>query len=254
MKIMILSDIHANISALRAIERDAGPVDAIYCAGDYVDYGTDPHEAIAWVRDHGVHCVMGNHDRHLLNILASGEAQRLRGTPRYKWVHDNCERVTAQDAAFLRALPAHLSFTADGIAYVMQHQVRDGSYEMPESVGQFDALFNEWYDGEAPQGARRMIFGHTHRRCVHQLADDRLWLNPGSASYRRPDDSDKRAHYMMIADGDVSLRAVPYDRSAMLARTMEYARAGTMLPTDLQDGLFFFGDARTSRDPLPVFE
>lgn len=69
MRLLILSDIHANIAALRAIEKDAGAVDAIYCAGDYVDYGTDPHEAIGWVREHGAHCVMGNHDRHLLNIL-----------------------------------------------------------------------------------------------------------------------------------------------------------------------------------------
>ena len=42
MRLLILSDIHANIAALRAIEKDAGAVDAIYCAGDYVDYGTDP--------------------------------------------------------------------------------------------------------------------------------------------------------------------------------------------------------------------
>ena len=48
MRLLILSDIHANIAALRAIEKDAGAVDAIYCAGDYVDYGTDPHEAIGW--------------------------------------------------------------------------------------------------------------------------------------------------------------------------------------------------------------
>lgn len=252
MRLLILSDVHANIAALRAIERDAGPVDAICCAGDYVDYGTDPHEAIAWMREHGAHCVSGNHDRHLLNILASGENGALSGTPRYKWVHDNCERVTQDDVAWLRALPMHLSFEADGAAYVMQHQMKEGSYDTPESIAQFDACFAAWYTGgEQPQ--RRMIFGHTHRRCVHQLADDCLWLNPGSASYRRPDDADKRAHYMLIEDGRISLRAVAYDRSAMLARAMAYVRAGTMLPTDLQDAMFFFGDAATSRDPLPTF-
>ena len=79
MRLLILSDIHANIAALRAIEKDAGAVDAIYCAGDYVDYGTDPHEAIGWVREHGAHCVMGNHDRHLLNILFSGNKSLQMG-------------------------------------------------------------------------------------------------------------------------------------------------------------------------------
>lgn len=250
MRLLILSDIHANIAALRAIERDAGRVDAIYCAGDYVDYGTDPHEAIQWVRERNAHCVVGNHDIHLLRVLASGETERLRGTDRYKWVHDNCERVTQEDIAFLRALPRHRSFCADGVAYVMQHQVKDDSYEMPESVQAFDALWDAWYDGER-QDRRRMIFGHTHRRCVHQLADDVLWLNPGSASYRRPDDRDKRAHYMIIEDGVISFHAVAYDRSAMLARAMAYVRSGTMLVTDLQDAMFFFGDAPGSREPLP---
>ena len=81
--------------------------------------------------------------------------------------------------------------------------------------------------------------------------NDRLWLNPGSASYRRPDDRDKRAHYMLIEDGDIRFGAVEYDRSAMLARAMDYVKKGTMLETDLQDAMFFFGDAPTSREPLP---
>ena len=253
MRILLLSDIHANIAALCAIVRDAGAVDAIYCAGDYVDYGTDPHEAIAWVREHEARCVMGNHDRHLLNVLASGETQALRGTDRFKWVHDNCERVTAEDVAFLSALPLHLSFEADGIAYLMQHQMKEGplAYEMPESVQAFDAFWAQWHVGEE-HVEKRMIFGHTHRRCVHALDQGKLWLNPGSASYRRPDDRDKRAHYMLIEDGEIRFRAVDYDRSAMLRRAMDYVRSGTMLPTELQDAMFFFGDAPTSREPLPM--
>ena len=196
MRLLILSDIHANIAALRAIEKDAGAVDAIYCAGDYVDYGTDPHEAIGWVREHGAHCVMGNHDKHLLNILFSGEVDAFRGTNRYKWVHDNCERVTDEDIAFLAALPQHMSFEADGIAYLMQHQMLDNSYDMPESVQTFDAFWRVWHTGE-DRPERRMIFGHTHRRLVHRLDNDRLWLNPGSVSIPKQNS----AHSYMTFDG-----------------------------------------------------
>lgn len=254
MKLLIIADIHANITALEAVARDAGPVDAIYCAGDYVDYGTDPHETIAWVREHGINCVIGNHDRHLLNILASGEVERFRGTRQWKWVHDNCERITAEDADFLRGLPLHLSFTADGVDYVMQHQMKDDCYDVPESLQAFEACWRDWYTGAPSDNPRRMIFGHTHRRCVHQLDDRLLWLNPGSVSYRRPDDQDKRAHYMLIEDGVIRFRAVPYARGDMLKRVMAYVRRGDMLETDLQDLLFFFGDAQTTRDPLPAQE
>ena len=86
---------------------------------------------------------------------------------------------------------------------------------------------------------------------MHLLGEGALWLNPGSVSYRRPDDPDKRAHYMVIEDGRVRFGAVSYDRSALLSKTQEIHRSGRMLATNLQDAYFFFGDARTTRDPLP---
>lgn len=252
MRLLILSDVHANMEALKAVLNDAGRVDGIWCAGDLVDYGTDPHEVVGWFREHDVRCVSGNHDRHLLHVLAAGETEALRGTNQYKWVHDNCDRVTAEDVAYLEALPMQLSLEADGIAYLMQHQMKEGplAYAMPESVQDFDAFWKEGYQGRT-SAERRMIFGHTHRRAVHMLDNDRLWLNPGSASYRRPDDRDKRAHYMVIDDGRIEFHAVAYDRSRSLKRAMAYVQSGAMLETDLQDAMFFFGDAATSRDPLP---
>ena len=79
MKVLILSDIHANYTALQAVLQDAGQVDQIWCAGDLVDYGVCPHETVAWFRSHEVRCVSGNHDRHLLHILQTGETEAFRG-------------------------------------------------------------------------------------------------------------------------------------------------------------------------------
>lgn len=255
MRLLILSDIHANICALETVLKDAGQVDSVWCAGDLVDYGTDPHEVISWFRGHDVLCVSGNHDRYLLNILKSGEVEALRGTDKWKWVHDNCEKVTPDDVGYLQSLPTHLSLQADGIPYLLQHQMADGawSYTMPESIQAYDEYWQTWYEGNAEDcSERRMIFGHTHRRCVYQLENDRMWLNPGSVSYRRPDDRDKSAHYMIIDEGRIEFHAVPYDRSHSYAMAMAYMHSYTMLTTDLQDAMFFFGDAKSSRDPLPL--
>ena len=43
---------------------------------------------------------------------------------------------------------------------------------------------------------------------------------------------------------------MPYDASAQLAAAKEYLAKDAMMETELQDFFFFFGNAKTSRDPL----
>lgn len=68
-KLAIISDIHADylalVDALTQIERM--DCDLIVCAGDLVDYGPYPNEAITLLRDLGIPCVRGNHDRWALH-------------------------------------------------------------------------------------------------------------------------------------------------------------------------------------------
>ena len=59
MRILIIADIHANWAALDAIRE---PFDACLCVGDLVEYGPQPREVVAWVRENCVRCVRGNHD------------------------------------------------------------------------------------------------------------------------------------------------------------------------------------------------
>lgn len=44
MRILLVSDIHANFEALSAVR---GEYDALLCMGDLVDYGPSPKECIA---------------------------------------------------------------------------------------------------------------------------------------------------------------------------------------------------------------
>lgn len=243
MRMLLISDVHANIYALEAIEK-AEKWDAAYCCGDLVDYGPFAAEALRWVQEHEVHCVRGNHDAHVLG-LTQEDCRSARDERRWKWSHYNFEKIGEAGLAFLQSLPLTLRFSVDGVEYQMQHQYDQG-YGTVESLDQF----NRFWQGEGE--TRRLLFGHTHRRCIHMLDENTLWLNPGSASYRRPDDPDKRAHYMMIEDGQIRFGALEYDRTPLLEATQKLHDAGGMLETELQDGYFFFGDAPTSRSPLPV--
>ena len=248
MRLLIISDIHANPFALKAIEKQE-TWDEIYCCGDLVDYGPFPMQVIDWCREREVKCVLGNHDAYVLS-LTEEDCVMAKNTKRWKWAHDNYQQLTDDAKKYLCSLPLSLSFQADGIDYQMQHQY-DQAYGTIESLEQFQTF---WMDKTDCSRERRLLFGHSHRRCVHMLDDHLLWLNPGSVSYRRPDDHDKRAHYMLIDDTHICFKSVSYDRSPLLAKAQEYLDSDAMLETDLQDAFFFFGDAPTTRSPLSMWK
>ena len=43
MRVLVISDVHANYSALEAVLENAGAVDEIWCLGDLIGYGPDPN-------------------------------------------------------------------------------------------------------------------------------------------------------------------------------------------------------------------
>ena len=167
---------------------------------------------------------------------------------KYKWVHYNCERLSEKDIDWMKQLPEKAYFEADGWSYGIAHQY-DNGYGTVESRYAFDQYWNASYGAEC-DGKRRLIFGHTHRQCIHTLGEGMEWINPGSISYRRPDDPDKTAHYAVILDGKIQLKSIAYDRTLQLAEAKRLLKNDRMMRTELQDFMFFFGDAKTSRDPL----
>ncbi len=71
MRIAVLSDVHSNLHALRAVlaEVDAGEFDELWCLGDIVGYGPRPNECAALVRDRATVCLAGNHDLVVLGKI-----------------------------------------------------------------------------------------------------------------------------------------------------------------------------------------
>ena len=240
MKLLILSDVHSNIYALDAVLGAERDVDAIYCAGDLTDYGPFPHEVIARFREYGIKTVLGNHDRNLLRVFADPAVKPGElAQEEYRWVHHNCERMDGGDIDYLAALPEVLDFTADGFYYRITHQY-DRGYGRPQSVHDFDNFI-----GERPAAAEglptRLILGHSHRQAVCQFRDQRLFLNPGSISYRRPDDPDKAAHYAEISNGEIVLKAIPYDLAPLQAEVQRLTATRRMNEKELAHASFYFG-------------
>lgn len=70
MRILVISDIHANYTALEAVIAANAMVDAVWCLGDLVGYGPDPNECIERVKTlPNLTCLLGNHDAAVSGTL-----------------------------------------------------------------------------------------------------------------------------------------------------------------------------------------
>jgi predicted phosphodiesterase len=64
VRIAILSDIHGNLEAFKAVlsDMETSQVDEVMCLGDSIGYGPDPVEVLNLLREKNILSVMGNHE------------------------------------------------------------------------------------------------------------------------------------------------------------------------------------------------
>jgi predicted phosphodiesterase len=110
MRILVISDIHANRTALEAVLADAGEVDATWCLGDLVGYGPDPEQCVEIIRAiPNLLCVRGNHDVALIDnsslVMFNAEARRS-----LTWTRSQLSQRTLD---YLEALPEILVAEGD---------------------------------------------------------------------------------------------------------------------------------------------
>lgn len=179
MRIAVVSDIHANLPALRAIQGQITDTDMIVCLGDLIGYYCQVNEVLDWIRTRGVFCVRGNHD----DMLFTGKCEGLSAAVRFGI--DYADRVIDSDhRKWLSALP--LSWggflgqpdSASRLSALLFHgspwsPLSDYLYANSEKIAQ---LFDFAYD--------LLAFGQTHHPLLIQR-ERRLILNPGSVGQSR---------------------------------------------------------------------
>lgn len=217
MKILIISDIHANLTALETVLEEAGSFDATWCLGDLVGYGPDPDQCVSRVRElPDLVCVMGNHDAAVLNQI-DASAFNPEARLALRWTLD---KLSQDNLDFLKSLP----HTAEIDLVTLAH----GSPRQPvweylldtRTATQNFAHFNTPY----------CFVGHTHLPVLYYLADEsdmasliipenntqlalapRTIANPGSVG--QPRDRDPRAAFGILDTEEYicHFRRVKYD-------------------------------------------
>jgi putative phosphoesterase len=198
MRILLVSDLHANWPALQAIKES---FDACLVLGDLVDYGLEPTPTIQWVRQKANHAVRGNHDHgvaQFVKVSGKNGFKYLTGVTRQV----TQERISADDRRFLGSLPVTKRVTLDGVKFLMVHATpRDplDEYSIPD--------VDFWSRRLADVEAQVICVGHTHHPYILEVGD-KLVINPGSVG--QPRDGDPRASYAIIENQRVELKRVEY--------------------------------------------
>lgn len=200
MRILVMSDIHANYTALEAVLKDAGEVDETWCLGDLVGYGPDPNAVVEEMREvKNLSCLMGNHD---VAVIGKMPMETFNGDARRSLMYHE-KVLTADNMDYLRSLPMKTKVLDD--ATLAHGSPRDPLWEY--ILNSLTARLN-FEHFETPW----CFVGHSHIQCMFLLdeAKDRvsletikpdvpvqlrrkLILNPGSVG--QPRDRDPRAAY-----------------------------------------------------------
>lgn len=205
MRILLVSDIHANWPALDAVNE---PYDVCLCLGDLVDYGVEPLPCIDWARKNVTYGVRGNHDH------GAAQGVTVNGAGGFRYLTSvtrplTCASLLEPDRRYLAERPLTKHLTLDGKRYLMVHATpRDPMDEFNHPDINFWQLRLNNIDVDY------VVCGHTHQPYCLQVGKTTI-VNPGSVGL--PRDGDPRVSYAVITDNVVELRRVDYDIERTLA-------------------------------------
>jgi diadenosine tetraphosphatase ApaH/serine/threonine PP2A family protein phosphatase len=230
MKILVVSDIHANLAALKAVLADAPSVDRLWNLGDTVGYGPRPGECLEEIRARDASpALVGNHDLACIGAVNLAEFNPVAQAAS-RWT---ARQLTADHRAYLKDLPS--ATATDGVT-LAHGSPRDPVWEYVTTAAVATANFACFETGLC-------LVGHTHQAMhaeldpgesiarVRPLTDGatvdlsagRHLINPGSVG--QPRDRDPRAAYAILDTDAATLTAtrVEYD---ILATQRGMERAG----------------------------
>ena len=228
-RVVVISDVHGNLSALQAVWRDIThrKTDHIIFLGDLVAFGPHPKETLQFFKEtvQADISIMGNTDRYL--IEKSWDADDFPFSSPFKeslaWT---AKTIGKRGLSFLESFSTTATFDVDGLKLLLCHASpkNDEMGVTPETTGDLASAFKK-------VKADFVLCGHTHIPNRTRVGEIDV-LNAGSVGY--PYDRDQRACYISFFIGGSELRELTHCRvSYPVPLTIHELRESKMPGKDL---------------------
>ena len=242
-RIALISDIHANLPALRAVLADIDEranVDTIYHLGDLTGYAPWPNEVVNLLRERAIPGISGNYDstvatdyKHCGCRADTPHDEELSHLS-FEWTRSH---VTPETKKYLGSLPFRLDVRPFGghvsgptITLVHGNQALNTVYVTEDRS---DAFLEKVAKDIGSRPEDVICFGHTHKPW-QRVVEGVQFVNSGSVG--RPKDGDPRACYVLLTTEGSAIRvefvrvAYDIDEAARAIRESE-------LPSEFADFL-----------------
>jgi putative phosphoesterase len=206
MKIVVISDIHANLDAFMALPETG---DELWVLGDLVDYGPNPKEIVTLVRSRADVVIRGNHDQ------AVGFGKDSRCSARYRQMATETQEFTICSIGddlrgFLQQLPVRRTVERDGKKFYLCHAIPSNPlYEYcPEGS-------DRWAHEVREIETDYLLVGHTHTQFIRKVGSTTV-VNPGSLG--QPKTGRPDACYAVWYDDHFELKQFAYPFSETIKK------------------------------------
>jgi len=230
MRYAIVADIHANLTAFRAVLADIerrGEVDEVWCLGDVVGYGPDPHQCIELLRQYNHICVAGNHDWAAIGKIDTSDFNPDAAAA----CHWTAQQLSSEDIEYLGSLPLVIQRGELTLVHGSPREpIREyllSTTSVKENLTYFQSPFCLVGHSHVPlifecSDAVTCSLSEFPNDAVLALANNRLIINPGGIG--QPRDGDTRASYAIYNSEARSIThyRIPYDIAATQARMTKH--------------------------------
>lgn len=218
MKIVVLSDIHANLSALNAVIDDFQNkyvFDLIIVLGDIINYGMRPNETLKKIKSLSPHCCLfGNHEKALM----SNDSSRFSTERGKQILYYTAKQLTMESLEYINSEMEHSGMSiieSDNKRILLVHGTLSDPY--------WGKMTNEEQGNSRYAAFDIVISGHSHipdytvvlfddqSQIEYRKKHKTIFLNPGSVGQPRNHNPQAQYLYIDTETESFAFNSVKYD-------------------------------------------